>query len=67
MSGVADGDGDVGQDGRLTVLPAGTSLGGYELKSILDDGAPVLLGKLRGLQDSATLKIGEISLVLGSE
>jgi hypothetical protein len=67
MSGVADDDGDVGQGGMLDVLPAGTSLRGYELLSILNDGAPVLLGKLRGLQDGATLKIGEISLVLGSE
>jgi peptidoglycan hydrolase-like protein with peptidoglycan-binding domain len=39
MSGVADGDGDVGQDGRLNVLPAGTTLRGYELKSILGQGA----------------------------
>src|SRR5215468_10778087 len=39
MSGVADDDGDVGQDGRLNVLPAGTTLRGYELKSILGQGA----------------------------
>ena len=67
MSGVADRDGDVGQGGLMDVLPAETSLRGYELKLIFDDGAPVLLGKLLGLQDGATLKIGEISLVLGSE
>ena len=36
MSGVANGDGDVGS--VLDVLPAGTSLRGYELKSILGHG-----------------------------
>src|SRR5215813_11973905 len=39
MSGVADGDGDVGQGGLMDVLPAGTSLRGYELKSVLGQGA----------------------------
>jgi serine/threonine protein kinase/peptidoglycan hydrolase-like protein with peptidoglycan-binding domain len=39
MSGVANREGDVGQDGRLDVLPAGTSLRGYELTSILGQGA----------------------------
>src|SRR5262245_6373050 len=39
MSGVADGDGDVGQGSLLDVLPAGTTLRGYELKSILGQGA----------------------------
>src|SRR5262245_7746025 len=39
MSGVADGDGDVGQDGRMDVLPAGTPLRGYELTSILGQGS----------------------------
>jgi peptidoglycan hydrolase-like protein with peptidoglycan-binding domain len=39
MSGVANGEGDVGQGGLLDVLPAGTSLRGYELTSILGQGA----------------------------
>src|SRR5262245_52857320 len=39
MSGVADDDGDVGQGSLLDVLPAGTTLRGYELKSILGQGA----------------------------
>jgi serine/threonine protein kinase len=39
MSGVANGEGDVGQNDRPNVLPAGTALRGYELKSILGQGA----------------------------
>ena len=38
-SGVAEEEGDDGQGDLLDVLPAGTSLRGYELKSILGQGA----------------------------
>ena len=39
MSNVANGEGDVGQGDLRGVLPAGTMLRGYELKSILGQGA----------------------------
>ena len=38
MSGVANEHGDVDQGGLLDVLPAGTTLRGYELTSILGNG-----------------------------
>ena len=49
MSGVADEEGDVGQGDLLDVLPAGTTLPGYELKSLLGHGAFGITYLARGL------------------
>src|SRR5262249_25398678 len=49
MSGVAEEEGDGGQGELLDVLPPGTVLPGYELKSILGQGAFGITYRARGL------------------
>ena len=54
MSGVAEEEGDDGQGDLLDVLPAGTTLPGYELKSLLGQGAFGITYRARDLTLDAT-------------